>query len=195
MRCALIKFLGLLVSHILRRDVNPTTEGFTRERAGIFPLLALSLVPKCVIKAKDPRLHQISVAVPGFLFPEGTPIPEGAFITQPISQSDIVAQTIPEGIPKATFPLQQTSGEATSSRPINKEGDEEKEKGKEIVDVSDSDDSFEAFNQPSLPELSTGNLGQISPPQSNHFEEAISFSDEMGIQHKPRSSLLDLIES
>ena len=37
--------------------------------------------PKCVIKAHDPRLHRINVAVEGFLLPEGTPIPEDTFST------------------------------------------------------------------------------------------------------------------
>ena len=43
---------------------------------------------KCIIKAKDPCLHRISVAVPGFLITG--PIPEGMLTTDPI----------PEGIPK-----------------------------------------------------------------------------------------------
>ena len=62
---------------------------------------------KCIIKAKDPRLHQISVAVPGFL------------TTKPI----------PEGVPLATLQLQYTSGEATSSHLIIKEEEEEKKEG------------------------------------------------------------------
>ena len=33
--------------------------------------------PKCVIRAKDPLLHRISVAVPGFLLPERASVPEG----------------------------------------------------------------------------------------------------------------------
>ena len=32
--------------------------------------------PKCVIKAKDPRLHHISVAYEGFVVPEGIPLPK-----------------------------------------------------------------------------------------------------------------------
>ena len=89
-------------------------------------------MPKCVIKAKDPRLHRISVLVTGFLLPEGTPILEGGLFTQPI----------PEGVSKVDFSLQQTTGEATSSQPINKEEDkeEEEEKEREIVDISDLED-------------------------------------------------------
>ena len=72
-------------------------------------------VPKCVIKAKDPRLHRISIAVHGFLLPEGDLVPKGTFTTQPI----------PKGVPRVAFPLQYTSGKATSSQPIPK-GEEEK---------------------------------------------------------------------
>ena len=59
---------------------------------------------KCEIRAKDPRLHCISVAVLGFLLPEGTPIPEGTFSTQPIWESDLVTQSISEGILRVVFP-------------------------------------------------------------------------------------------
>ena len=48
---------------------------------------------KCVIKAKDPRLHQINVAAPGFLTTDS--ILEGALTTDPI----------PKGIPKVALPL------------------------------------------------------------------------------------------
>ena len=61
--------------------------------------------PKCVIKAKDPRLHRISVTVPGFLLPEGDPILKGTLVTQPI----------PEGIPKVAHSSQDPTGKATSS--------------------------------------------------------------------------------
>ena len=35
-------------------------------------------------KAKDPRLHRVSVAYEGFMVPEGIPIPEGTPLTQPL---------------------------------------------------------------------------------------------------------------
>jgi len=56
---------------------------------GYTPISSSFQAPKCVIKAKDPRLQQISVAVPGFLLPEGTPIPEGALLTQPIQKASL----------------------------------------------------------------------------------------------------------
>ena len=102
-----------------------------------------------MIRARDPRLCHISVAVPGFLLPEGAPIPEGTLLTQPITAGDLASQTIPEGIPKEAFPLQPATGESTSSRPTNREeGEDEEEKEKEIVDISDLDDIYEVFYQP-----------------------------------------------
>ena len=38
---------------------------------------------KYVIKAKDPRLHRITVVEHGFLLPEGSPVPEGAPLVGP----------------------------------------------------------------------------------------------------------------
>ena len=64
--------------------------------------------PKCVIKARDPRLHRISVAAPGFLLP------------RPKVESEEITTPILEGIPKVgTSSLQQTTNAATSSHPLN----------------------------------------------------------------------------
>ena len=68
--------------------------------------------PKCVIKAKDPRLYRISVAYEGFIIPEGIPIPEGTTLTQPL------------------FVATPSVG-ASSSQPILLEEEEEKEKEEE----------------------------------------------------------------
>ena len=84
--------------------------------------------PKCFIKARDPCLHQISVAVPGFLFPESVPVPEGTLTIQPILEGTSTSQHIPEGMPKVAFPSQHTSSEATSFQPSSKEEDEEEER-------------------------------------------------------------------
>ena len=48
--------------------------------------------PKCVIKARDPRLHRISVAYEGFVIPEGIPIPEGTPFTQPLPVASLSRQ-------------------------------------------------------------------------------------------------------
>ena len=43
---------------------------------GYTPLLFAFQAPKCVIKARDPRLHRINVAYKGFIIPEGIPLPQ-----------------------------------------------------------------------------------------------------------------------
>ena len=122
-------------------------------------------VLKCVIKARDPRLHQINVATISFLI--FGPIPEGVLNTNPI----------PEGIPRV---------EASSSSPIVKENEEEEEEEEEegeIVEVSDSEDNFDVFNQ------------SESLAEESQIQEASPVPDIMGIQRKPRTGLLDVMES
>ena len=88
-----------------------------------------------MIKAKDPRLHQISVAAPGFLLIG--PIPEGVLTTNPIL----------EGIPKVEFPFQRVvEEEATPSQPTIKEEEE-------VVDISKFEDNFKVFNRLQSPEV------------------------------------------
>ena len=126
--------------------------------------------PKCIIKAKDPCLHRTSVAAPGFLI--SCLILEGTLVTNPI----------PEGIPKIALPPQYTAEEAISSHPTITKEEEEKEE--EVVEVSDSEDEFDVFNQTLSPEASPGDLSSSSPTQSSHNQEAANTSDEMSIQRK-----------
>ena len=158
---------------ILKAEVFVHTDGQLRAAHLILDYIPISKsfrVPKCVIKAKDPRLHRINVATPGFLI-IGL-VPKGTLTTTPI----------PEGIPKVALPPQHTIEEATSSHlAITKE----EEKEEEMVEVSDSEDEFEVFNQPLSPEASTGDLDH----------PFTSILDEKGIQHKPRSILQELLES
>ena len=104
--------------------------------------------PKCVIKARDPRLQRISVIAPSFL------------ITDPIPESVLSTNPIPEGIPQV---------EASFSYPIIKEKEKEQEQEKEIVEVSDSEDDYEVFNQPLSSEIPLGDLGHSSPAQPSLY--------------------------
>ena len=115
-------------------------------------------------------MHQISVVAPSFL------------TTGPIL----------EGVLQVTLPLQYTSGEAAPFHPIVKEEEEEE---KEIVDVSDSEDDHEVFNQPLSPEIPIGNLDQPLPAQVSHHQEVTNILDAMGIQRKPMSTLQELLKS
>lgn len=75
-----------------------------------------------------------------------------------------------------------------------KEEEEEKEEG-EVVELSDSEDDFEVFNQPLSPEITLDDLGHSSPIRSNQQLGDNPNPNNMGIQCKPKTSLLDLIES
>ena len=119
---------------------------------GYTPILCAFQAPRCVIKAKDPRLHRISVAYEGFVVPKGIPIPESTPFTQPLPVA-----TLSTGI---SLPL-----------PVIQEKEEGEEEG--FVDLTDSLDEFEVFNQP------------LSPK---------SLPEEMNIQRKPQKSLMELIE-
>ena len=123
---------------------------------GDTPISRAFQAPKCVIRARDPRFHHISVAYEGFMVPKGIPILEGTPFTQPL-----VVATLSVGISSSPLVLQE-------------EEEEEEEKEEEsFVDLIDSLDDFEAFNQPQSPK---------------------SLQEEMGIQRKPQKSLMELIE-
>ena len=47
--------------------------------------------PRCVIRAKDPRLHRISVAYEGFVVPESIPFPRHTLLTQPLPVATLSA--------------------------------------------------------------------------------------------------------
>ena len=133
---------------ILKAEVFVHSDGQLRATHFILDYTPISKsyqAPKCVIKAKNPRLHQISVAAPSFLI--FGPIPEGTLTTYPILES----------IPKVALPPQYTAEEVTSSHPAIIKEEEEKEE--EIVKVSNSKDVLNVFNQSLSPEASTGDLG------------------------------------
>ena len=79
---------------ILKAEVFVHTDGQLRAAHLILDNIPISKsfqAPRCIIKASDPHLHQISVTAPGFL--TTSPIPKGSHTTDPI----------PEGIPKVAL--------------------------------------------------------------------------------------------
>ena len=74
-----------------------------------------------MIRAKDPRLHRISVAYEGFMVPEGIPLPKSSPFTQSLPVATLLA-----GI--------------SSPSPILREEEEGKEEQKEqgFVDLTES---------------------------------------------------------
>ena len=113
-----------------------------------------------MIKANDPRLPRISVAYKGFVVPEGIPIPEGTPFTQSLFMGIL-------------------SVGASLSQLVLKEEEEEKEREEEenpegIVDLSNSSDEFEVFNQPLSLESTLADL-------DNQQQVDVIPLDEMGI--------------
>ena len=87
-----------------------------------------------MIRAKDPRLHCISVAYEGFVVPEGIPFPRHTPLTQPLPVA-----TLSAGVPSPSPILQVEEEEEV----------EQEEEG--FVDLTKSTDDYEVFNQPSPP--------------------------------------------
>ena len=87
-----------------------------------------------MIKAKDPRLHRISVAYEGFVVPKGISLPRYSPLTQ--------------SLPVATLSIG-----ASSPSPILQVEEEEEAKQEEegFVDLTESTDDYEVFNQSSPP--------------------------------------------
>ena len=111
---------------------------------GYTPISRVFQVPRCVIRAKDPQLHRISVAYEGFVVPEGIPLPTSIQFTQPLPVA-----TLSAGIP--------------SPSPILQGEEEQEEEG--FVDLTESTDEFKVFNQPSSPKNLPNEMGIQRKPQ------------------------------
>ena len=133
---------------------------------GYTPISCTFQVPNCVIKARDPCLHRISIVVEGFLLPEGASLPEGV-------------------------PLVGSS----SSRPVVKEEEEKTEKEEEVVELGSSEDKFEVFNRAQSSEDPSGDLGDPNYTEVDFPSAKTPFEEDMGIQRRQKTNLLDLIES
>ena len=119
---------------------------------GYNPISRVFQAPLCVIRAKDPRLHRISVAYEGFVVPPGVPLPRYSLLTEPL-------------------PVASLAAAATSSPPppiFQVEEEEEVEREEEgFVDLTSLTDDYEVFNQsspsPNVPE----DMGIQRKPQRN----------------------------
>ena len=106
-----------------------------------------------MIKAKDPRLHRISVTYEGFVVPEGIPLPKSTPSTQSLHVATL-------------------SAEVSSPSPILQE-EEEGEEGQEeqgFVELTVSVDEFEVFNHPLSPKSPPEEMGIQRKPQKSLLE-------------------------
>ena len=115
---------------------------------GYTPISCAFQALRCVIRAKDPRLHRISVAYEGFVVPEGIPLPRYLALTQPLPVATLAVGT-------------------TSSFHILQVEEEEEEKHEEegFVDLTEFTDDYEVFNQPSTPKDASVEMGIQRKPQ------------------------------
>ena len=91
------------------------------------------LAPKYVIRAKNPRLHRITVAEHSFLLPEGSPAQGGA-----------------------TLVGSSSSHQAVEAEEVRAESEEK------VTELGQSEDEFGAFDQVDLSEDPSGDLGDPS---------------------------------
>ena len=124
---------------------------------GYTPISGAFQAPRCVIRTKDPWFHRISVAYEGLVVPEGISLPRCTPLTQPL-----LVATFSTGVPSPS-PILQVE-----------EKEEERQEEEDFVDLTESIDDFEVFNQ-------------LSPPKN--------VPEEMSIQRKPQRSLQELLES
>ena len=115
---------------------------------GYTPISRAFQAPRCMIRAKDLRLHCISVAYEGFVVPEGIPLPKHIPLTQPLPVATLLAE-----VPSLSSILQ-----------VEKEEEEEQEE-EGFVDLTESTNDFKVFNQPSPPKNVPEEMGIQKKPQ------------------------------
>ena len=115
---------------------------------GYKPISHAFQAPRCVIRAKDPRFHRISVAYEGFVVLESVPLPRNTPFTQPLPVA-----TLSAGVP------------SPSLIPQVEEEEEEELEGEGFVDLTESTDDFKVFNQPSSPKNLPDEMGIQRKPQ------------------------------
>ena len=120
------------------------------------PLSFAFQAPKCVIRARDPRLHRISVAYEGFIVPEGIPLPQYTPRTEPLFVASVSAGT---------------SSPLPSLREKELKRKRKKEKSEEtVVAISESSDDFRIFDQPTSLEEDPDEMGIQRKPQKSLLE-------------------------
>ena len=121
----------------------------------------------CVIRARDRRLHRISVAYEGFIVPQGIPLPRYPPLTKPL--------------PVATL----TTGAASSPPVFQVEEEEEVEQEEEgFVDLTLPTDDYEVFNQ-SSPSLNMPEDMGIQRKSQRSLQELLESQPGRGQAGKP----------
>ena len=135
---------------------------------GYTPISRAFQAPRCVIRAKDPWLHKISVAYEGFVVPEGIPLPRYSPLTQPLHVATLTA-----GATSLPPPILQVEEEEEA---------EQEEEG--LVDLTESTDGFEVFNKLSPPKNVPEEMGIQRKPQRS-IQELLESQPGRGEAGKP----------
>ena len=109
-----------------------------------------------MIRARDPRLHRISVAYEGFIVPEGIPLPQYTPRSEPLFVASVSAG------PSSPLPSLKKKG---TKRERRKGKDEET-----VATVSEFSDDFGVFDQPISPEEDPDEMGIQRKPQKSLLE-------------------------
>ena len=118
-----------------------------------------------MIKAKDPRLHRITVAEHGFLLPKGSPVQKGTTL----------------------------AGSSSSHQAAKAEGGSA-ESEEQVAELGQSEDEFGVFDQVNLSEDPSSDLGDPSLTEADLLSTGTHSQAKMGFKKKPSTSLLDLIK-
>ena len=103
---------------------------------------------------------------------------------------------IPQGILKVEPILPyKAKDEATLSQLADKREEEEKEEEEKVVEVLDSEDNFEVFNRLESPKAPISDFSHLPFAQFSQIQEDLLVPEAMGIQHKPKASLKEVMES
>ena len=141
---------------------------------GYTPISHAFQAPRCVIRARDPRLHRISVAYEGFVVPQGIPLPKYSPLMKPLLVATL------------------TAGATSSPPPLVLQMEEEKESEQEeegFVDLIVSTNDYEVFNQPSPSQNEPEDMGIQRKPQRS-LQELLESQPGRGEAGKPSQSQL-----
>ena len=116
-----------------------------------------------MIRARDRRLHRISVAYEGFIVPQGIPLPKYSPLTEPL-------------------PVASLAAGATSSPPSPPIFQVEEEEG--FVDLTLPTDDYEVFNQ-SSPSLNMPEDMGIQRKSQRNLQELLESQPGRGQAGKP----------
>ena len=136
---------------------------------GYNPISRVFQAPTCVIRARDSRLHRISVVYKGFVVPQGIHLPRYSPLTEPL--------------PVATLAAGATSSPSPPFFQVEEEEEAEQEE-EGFMDLTVSTDDYEVFNQPSPSQNVPEDMGIQRKPQRS-LQELLESQPGRGEAEKP----------